>query len=65
MSLYSNTTGCCNIALGSLAGRYLTTGSWNIDIGNEGAVGESNTIRICGYALLHRGNLRRQCGQRQ
>jgi hypothetical protein len=51
MSLYSNTTGCCNIALGSLAGRYLTTGSWNIDIGNEGAVGESNTIRIGGYAL--------------
>jgi hypothetical protein len=32
--------------LGSLAGDNLTTGDNNIDIGAEGAAGESNTIRI-------------------
>ena len=35
-----------NIALGSHAGINLTTGNNNIDIGNEGVAGESNTIRI-------------------
>ena len=35
-----------NIALGFLAGGNLTTGSNNIDIGNPGVAGESNTIRI-------------------
>jgi uncharacterized coiled-coil protein SlyX len=39
-------TGDNNIALGSSAGRNLTTGSDNIDIGNQGAAQESNTIRI-------------------
>jgi trimeric autotransporter adhesin len=35
-----------NIALGFNAGLNLTTGSDNIDIGNQGVAGESNTIRI-------------------
>jgi hypothetical protein len=45
-ALYSNTTGSGNIALGDLAGINLTTGDNNIDIGNSGVAGESNTIRI-------------------
>jgi trimeric autotransporter adhesin len=32
--------------LGINAGSNLTTGSWNIDIGNLGVAGESGTIRI-------------------
>jgi hypothetical protein len=61
-SLQSNTTGYSNTALGSyalqtniggynntavglLAGYYIT-GNNNIDIGNQGVTGESNTIRI-------------------
>jgi hypothetical protein len=40
------TTGNSNIALGAGAGLNLTTGSNNIDIGNQGIAGESNTIRI-------------------
>jgi hypothetical protein len=44
--LASNTTGDNNIALGDFAGFNLTTGSYNIDIGNQGVGGESNTIRI-------------------
>jgi uncharacterized coiled-coil protein SlyX len=32
--------------LGATAGSNLTTGSYNIDIGNEGQHGEANTIRI-------------------
>jgi hypothetical protein len=44
-ALYTNTTGGYNIALGPFAG-YNTTGSFNIDIGNEGIAGESRTIRI-------------------
>jgi hypothetical protein len=41
-----NNTGSGNIALGISAGRNLTTGNNNIDIGNQGVAGESNTIRI-------------------
>jgi len=44
-ALFSN-TGSFNIALGYLAGQNLTTGDYNIDIGNQGGVGEANTIRI-------------------
>jgi hypothetical protein len=44
-SLWSNTTGSQNIAIGYRAG-YQTTGTLNIDIGNEGVAGESNTVRI-------------------
>jgi hypothetical protein len=40
------TTGNGNIALGFEAGQNLTTGSNNIDIGDGGVAGESNTIRI-------------------
>src|SRR5215813_13551927 len=32
--------------MGAFAGSALTTGNNNIDIGNQGGVGESNTIRI-------------------
>jgi hypothetical protein len=45
-ALFDNTIGENNIALGADAGHNLTTGSNNIDIGNEGARGESATIRI-------------------
>jgi trimeric autotransporter adhesin len=45
-ALQRNTTGQSNIALGATAGQNLTTGSNNIDIGNGGVAGESNTIRI-------------------
>src|SRR6266498_3332802 len=41
-----NNTGGDNIALGYFAGSLLTTGSNNIDIGNNGVAGESATIRI-------------------
>jgi trimeric autotransporter adhesin len=41
-----NNTGDGNIALGINAGHDLTTGDNNIDIGNNGVAGESNTIRI-------------------
>jgi trimeric autotransporter adhesin len=41
-----NSTGSENIALGHGAGQNLTTGDNNIDIGNAGAAGEANTIRI-------------------
>jgi hypothetical protein len=41
-----STTGDRNIALGLAAGSGLTTGNDNIDIGNQGIAGESNTIRI-------------------
>ena len=44
-ALYSSTTGSRNIALGYRAGFY-TTGSDNVDIGNEGVVAESATIRV-------------------
>ena len=42
----NGTTGTDNIALGFNAGRNLTTGNNNIDIGNAGRAGEANTIRI-------------------
>jgi len=45
-ALVNNTTGSNNIAVGFRAGVNLTNGSNNIDIGNNGVVGESNTIRI-------------------
>ena len=44
-----NNTGSSNIAMGSSAGVNLTTGSNNIDIGNQGVAGDSNTIRIGGH----------------
>jgi hypothetical protein len=44
-ALDHNTTGNNNIAAGYQAGFYLT-GNNNIDIGNVGVAGESNTIRI-------------------
>jgi hypothetical protein len=44
-ALFEN-TGSNNIALGYTAGTNLTTGSQNIDIGNQGVGGESSTIRI-------------------
>ena len=49
-----NNTGANNTALGSLAGVNLTTGSNNIDIANQGAAGEANTIRI-GTVGTHTG----------
>ena len=61
-ALYKNTTGIYNtaigdqalfdnrgdgnIGLGVFAGGNLTTGDNNIDIGNDGVAGESNTIRV-------------------
>jgi hypothetical protein len=44
--MFGNTIGTRNIALGYLADQNLTTGSNNIDIGNEGVAAESSTIRI-------------------
>jgi hypothetical protein len=49
-----NVTGNGNIALGANAGLNLTTGGNNIDIGNIGVAGESNTIRI-GDPAVHEG----------
>src|SRR5882724_9606057 len=46
-ALFSN-TGNNNTALGFAAGDGLTTGSYNIDIGNHGVAGESGIIRIGG-----------------
>jgi Chaperone of endosialidase len=43
-ALFNNPTGSSNIALDG--GGLLTTGSYNIDIGNLGVAGEANTIRI-------------------
>jgi hypothetical protein len=45
-ALYKNTSGSSNVALGLNAGYNLTTGSNNIDISNEGAAGDSGTIKI-------------------
>jgi hypothetical protein len=41
-----NTTGRGNLALGSEAGINITVGNDNIDIGDKGVAGDSNTIRI-------------------
>src|SRR5438552_18453812 len=46
MPLYGNTSGSNNVAIGYSAGLSLTTGTYNIDIGNLGAAGESATIRV-------------------
>jgi hypothetical protein len=45
-ALVNNTSGSNNIAVGFRAGVNLNTGSNNIDIGSNGVLGESNTIRI-------------------
>jgi hypothetical protein len=45
LALFGNSTGSNNPAVGYQAGS-VTTGSANIDIGNRGVSGESNTIRI-------------------
>jgi hypothetical protein len=45
-ALLGNTTGNNNIAVGYKAGNNLSTGSNNVDIGNLGAAGDANTIRI-------------------
>ena len=45
-SALQNTAGNNNTALGNAAGLNLTTGNNNIDIGNRGVAGESNTIRV-------------------
>src|SRR5262249_11709687 len=42
----NDTTGSVNIALGPGAGKNLTTGNRNIDIGNDGVADEEATIRI-------------------
>jgi hypothetical protein len=46
MALHSNTTGSNNLVAGYKAGINLTNGSNNIDIGNQGASGDNNTIKI-------------------
>ena len=43
-ALLNNTSGSFNVVL--VGGQNLTTGDFNIDIGNDGVAGESNTIRI-------------------
>jgi hypothetical protein len=45
-SLNKNTSGTYNVALGWKADYALTTGSNNIDIGNQGLAADSGTIRI-------------------
>jgi Chaperone of endosialidase len=45
-ALFHNTSGSQNIALGVSAGLNLNTGDNNIDIGNTGETGDSDTIRI-------------------
>jgi hypothetical protein len=45
-ALNQNTIGANNIAMGAISGFNLTTGNYNIDIGNQGVAGEGNTIRI-------------------
>ena len=45
-ALFRNTTGNGNIALGLKDGQNITAGDNNIHIGNKGASGDSNTIRI-------------------
>jgi hypothetical protein len=45
-ALYSNTSGSSNIALGYKAGFYPTAGANNIHIGNLGATGDTDLIKI-------------------
>jgi hypothetical protein len=54
-ALYNNNAGADNLASGVGAGGNITNGSENIDIGNAGVAGDSNTIRI-GTGLTHRVN---------
>ena len=42
----ANTTGSSNIGIGHSAGYFLTTGNYNICIGNSGVAGESGVIRV-------------------
>lgn len=51
-ALQGNTIGAGNIGVGASAGINLTTGSFNIAIGNVGVAAEANTIRI-GTAANH------------
>jgi hypothetical protein len=44
-ALFSNTVGSGNVAMGQLAGYYVT-GSNNIEIGNKGAAADSGVVRI-------------------
>jgi hypothetical protein len=46
IALINNTTGINNIAIGFSAGSFVTTGRDNIHIGNTGADGDANLIRI-------------------
>jgi hypothetical protein len=45
-ALFTNSTGSNNIAVGYEAGKGLTTGNYNIDIGNLGLAGESGVTRL-------------------
>jgi hypothetical protein len=45
-ALQDNSSGGSNIGIGVEAGFYLTTGSNNIEIGNQGVAADANTIRI-------------------
>jgi len=45
-ALFNSATGSNNIALGFQAGLHVTTGSSNIEIGNVGAAGDNNMIKI-------------------
>src|SRR6059058_1464248 len=44
--MVNNTNGSANVALGLRAGVNLTTGDFNIEIGNAGVAAEARTIRI-------------------
>lgn len=46
VSSLANCNGTAKIGLGFGAGQNLTTGDFNIDIGNAGVAGEARTIRI-------------------
>lgn len=72
----TNNSGSENIALGDSAGIRLTNGNSNIDIGNLGIAGESNTIRIgfrrnaeryvhCRHQWSNRGKRRSSDGRYQ
>jgi hypothetical protein len=46
LALSSNTTGEFNIAVGDHGGQNVTTGSYNIEIGNDGSSSDNGVIRI-------------------
>lgn len=56
-ALDSNTTGNANIALVYKAGASLTTADNNIDIANQGVVGEGGTIRLGAPGIHTAGTL--------